>query len=101
MIGKSIQLDEKTVSNMDLGCPVPVIIEEESNARTGVTVADLIHAAGNGFAMIVRYVLMAGVNPNETDATGRTAFMVAANQEIREILREAMAKTTEGEWHAA
>lgn len=89
MIGTSIQLEEKTKNKIDFPelNPMPAFQHEE--VRRGVTVADLIHAAANGFAMIVRYVLHAGVDPNEQDEHGRTAMLVASSREIRELLIQA------------
>lgn len=90
MIGKTIQLDEKTMSKVDFPRPVSEVNMELSPAeRTGVTVDDLIHAASNGYAMIVRYVLHSGVHPNAKDRFGRTALMVAANREVYDVLIEA------------
>lgn len=87
MVGEPMQLDDKTRNRIDLSEPVQEPVVHES--RTGVTVTDLIHAASHGFAMIVRYVLLAGVDPNEKDANGRTALAVASSREIRDLLLEA------------
>ncbi|HSP07477.1 MAG TPA: ankyrin repeat domain-containing protein [Acidobacteriota bacterium] len=94
MVGAAIQPDEKTVSKVDF--PEPAVStqpETGSLERNGVCVDDLIHAAANGFAMIVRYLLRAGINPNDRDARGRTALQVAANGDIHDILVEAGAKS--------
>ena len=94
MVGEVIQLDEKTVSKVD--SPEPAVLTQPETGtpeRSGVSVDDLIHAASNGFAMIVRYLLLAGINPNDRDARGRTALQAAATREIRDILVEAGAKS--------
>ena len=94
MISKAMQQEDttqsrekKTMDRIDFSGPASV--EDESRFRTGVTTADLLHAAANGYAMIVRYVVAAGVDVNGYDSQGRNALMVASTQEVREILMEA------------
>jgi ankyrin repeat protein len=87
---------KRPLNKIEMPAPAAValpMLEDESKLRAGVTVADLIHAAANGFSMIVRCVLMAGIDPNEKDAQGRTALMVAATKEIRDLLLEAGAQS--------
>ena len=97
MINTALQLDErisgrelKTLSRIQLDGPAPIV--EEPSERTGVTLADLLHAAAQGYAMIVRYVIAAGVDVNGQDTEGRTPLMVAATREVRDILIEAGAR---------
>lgn len=93
MIGTLMQVEEKTKNKIDFPELTPAPVFQQEEARKGVSVADLIHAAANGFTMIVRYVLHAGVDPNEKDEHGRTAMAVAASREIREMLVQAGANS--------
>ena len=84
---KVIRRDEKTMDKIDLMEGIQIV--DDTVVRTGVTVSDLMHAASNGYAMIVRYVLAAGIDVNGRDEFGRTALMVAATQEVHDILIDA------------
>lgn len=92
MIGSAIHLDEKTRNKIEFqefdSAPLP----PQEEVRRGVSINDLIHASANGFTMIVRYVLAAGVDPNESDDMGRTAMSVASTSEIRDLLLKAGAQ---------